>query len=84
MHSVVFLTRKRCCLCDDALGVVREVGREVPFSLEIVDIDGDPLLRARWGHKIPVVLVDGRIHAKYRVRRDAFMKRLAAPLRDVA
>jgi glutaredoxin len=74
--SVVFYTRRQCCLCDDALAVVTNVQRVHPFSLEIVDIDGDDALRARYGEKVPVIVVDGRMHAKYRVDAQRLERRL--------
>jgi len=39
----------------------------VPLTLDIVDISTDPALMARYGLEIPVLLVDGRKAAKYRV-----------------
>ena len=79
MKSVVFYTRAGCHLCDDALVVVEAVRARHPFSLVLVDIDGDAAARARYWDKIPVVEVDGRLHAKYRVDEDAFERRLDAP-----
>ncbi len=84
MVRVHFYTRKRCCLCDQALQVVRDVQRRVPFVLEIVDIERDPALTERYGTKIPVVTVDGRIHAKYRVDAARLERRLAAPSSEAA
>jgi glutaredoxin len=74
--SVVFYTRRRCCLCDEALAVVTGVQRAHPFSLEVVDIDGDDALRERYDEKVPVIVVDGRLHAKYRVDAQRFERRL--------
>jgi hypothetical protein len=79
MKEVVFYTRERCCLCDTALDVVEAVRRGTSFSLTVVDVDSDPELVARYGDKVPVVVVDGRIHAKYRVDAADFARRLAAP-----
>ena len=79
MKQVTFYTRERCCLCHDALAVVEAVRRESPFSLSVVDIDGDATLVAQYGDKVPVVLVDGRMHAKYHVDAQAFARRLAVP-----
>jgi len=76
MRQVVFYTRERCCLCDDAIAVVEHVRAMVPFSLSVVDIDTDPALVDLYGDKVPVVTVDGRLHAKYRVDADAFARRL--------
>jgi hypothetical protein len=79
MRQVTFYTRRRCCLCDDALAVVQAVQRRAPFSLSIVDIDKDPTLVEAYGHKVPVVMVDGRMHAKYRVDERWFLRRIAGP-----
>ena len=79
MREVVFYTRARCCLCDEALAVIERAGRRVSFELSSVDIDGDPALVAAYGDKVPVVTVDGRLHAKYRVDEDAFVRRLVGP-----
>ena len=65
--SVVFYTRAGCHLCDDARGVVDAVLRRVAFALEVVDIDSDPELVARFGEEVPVVFVNGRKAFKYRV-----------------
>lgn len=67
MPSVVFYTRAGCHLCDDAKGVVDAVRRRVAFDLEVVDIDTDPALVARFNDEVPVVFVDGKKAFKYRV-----------------
>lgn len=64
---VVVLSRADCCLCDEALAAVEEARREVPFTLEVRDVDEDPALAALYGEEVPVVLVDGRKAFKYRV-----------------
>jgi hypothetical protein len=48
-----------CHLCDDARAAVERVtaGRQV--ALEQVDITRDPALHARYGERIPVLLLDG-------------------------
>ena len=76
MRDVVLYTRARCCLCDEALAVIERAGQRVDFQLSIVDIDGDPALVAAYGDTVPVVTVDGRMHAKYRVDEEAFVRRL--------
>jgi glutaredoxin len=67
-----------CHLCDRALEVVREAQEELGFDLELVDIEGDPELEARYRESIPVVEVDGRRAFTYFVDRDALAARLAA------
>lgn len=78
MHEVTFYTRKGCHLCDDALAVVQRVHADVPFELVLVDLDADADAKARYWDKIPVVVVDGRVHAKYRVDEATFRRRLGA------
>ena len=75
---VHFYTRQGCHLCDDALAVVERVRAAQPFELEIVDVDSDPALARQYGEEVPVVLVDGRKHAKLRVDEQALRRRLAA------
>jgi hypothetical protein len=49
--------------------VVQRVARAAvaPITVEEIDISGDPDLEARYGVEIPVLLIDGRKAAKYRV-----------------
>jgi len=56
-----------CHLCDDAKDVLDRQRELLGFSLEVVDISGDPELEARYREEIPVVLVAGRKAFKYRV-----------------
>jgi fructose-specific component phosphotransferase system IIB-like protein len=42
----------------------------VRAAVEEVDISADPDLEARYGLEIPVLLVDGKKTAKYRVTED--------------
>ena len=64
---VVLLTRRGCHLCDDARAVVDAVcaGRGLTFAVR--DVDDDPELHRRYTDLVPVVLVDGVEHARYRV-----------------
>ena len=76
--QVHFYTRAGCHLCDDALTVVERVRAAVPFELTVVDVDSDAELARRYGEEVPVLLVDGRKHAKFRVDEQALRRRLAA------
>ena len=78
MTHVVFYTRAGCHLCDNARAIVEEVRTRKPFSLTFVDLDVDAAAREKYWDKIPVVEVDGRLHAKYRVDAQAFERRLDA------
>ena len=56
---------------------MREVGEEVAFSLEVVDVAGDPELERRYREHLPVVEIDGARGFTYFVDADAFRARLA-------
>jgi hypothetical protein len=68
--ALTLYSRPGCHLCDDMKAVVQRVVRGLPISMEVVDISTDPELDARYGQEIPVLLVDGRKAAKYRVSEE--------------
>lgn len=75
-HRVVVLSRADCGLCDEALSAVEQARREVPFDLEVVDVDAVPELAELYGEEVPVVLVDGRKAFKFRVDSARLVRRL--------
>jgi glutaredoxin len=77
MRSVTLYTAEGCGLCGRALEVVREVAAEVAFSLDVVDIGGDPELEARYRERLPVIEIDGESAFTYFVDADALRARLA-------
>ncbi|MET0976308.1 MAG: glutaredoxin family protein [Leifsonia sp.] len=57
-----------CHLCDDARSVVEAAMAEFPdAALEELSILDDDVLRARYAEEIPVLLIDGRMHAYWRI-----------------
>jgi glutaredoxin len=65
--TIELLTRPGCSLCTTAREVVARVAgeRDLPWSEQ--DVDADPELADRFGDRVPVVLLDGREHAYWRV-----------------
>ena len=59
MTGVVLYGKAGCHLCDDARAVVQDVRSRRDFELTEVDVSLDPVLNARYGERIPVVVVDG-------------------------
>jgi hypothetical protein len=47
--------------------IVERVARSVPLTMAVVDISSDPQLEVLYGLEIPVLLIDGKKAAKYRV-----------------
>ena len=80
MIVLTLYSRPGCHLCDEMKAVVERVTRAagVPARIEEVDISTDAGLEARYGMEIPVLLVDGKKAAKYRVTEDELTRLLAA------
>jgi thioredoxin-related protein len=67
MTALTLYSRPGCHLCDDMKKVVEQVAQSVPLTMEVVDISTDPELDLRYGQEIPVLLIEGRTAAKFRV-----------------
>ena len=65
-----------CHLCDVMKETITRVAQDVPLTLEEVDISTDPALEARYGLEIPVLLMEGRKVAKYRVSEQELRRML--------
>lgn len=78
MVSVTLYSRPGCHLCDEMKAVLSRVARKVPLEIEEIDISIDPALEARYGVEIPVLLVDGRKAAKFRITELELTKILRA------
>ena len=65
--SIVIYSRPGCHLCEVMKAVVERVSLSLPLRISEVDISGDPELERLYGLEIPVLLVNGRKAAKYRV-----------------
>jgi hypothetical protein len=58
--------------------IVDRVARTVPLAVTQIDISTDPALERLYGAEIPVLMVDGKKAAKYRVAEDGLRRLLAA------
>jgi glutaredoxin len=69
VSTLTIYSKPGCHLCDDMKAVVDRVvtASAQPIAVEEIDITTDAELEARYGLEIPVLLVDGRKVAKYRV-----------------
>ncbi|MFF0817898.1 glutaredoxin family protein [Rhodococcus sp. NPDC003318] len=70
-HTITLLTRAGCGSCEQAREQLLPLCEEFGISLESVDVDEaaavDPELRAEYGDRLPVVLLDGREHSYWEV-----------------
>jgi len=70
--SLVLVTRRNCHLCDEALGLLRELGEEP----ELADVDSDDRLHDLYDWRVPVVMLAGRVIAEGNVTRDQLRRAL--------
>jgi glutaredoxin len=75
--AVTVLTRRNCSLCDKAVDAVRRICAELGVSWDTTDVDGDAELRAEYGDRVPVILIDGREHGYYTIEEDRFRAALS-------
>jgi glutaredoxin len=81
--QVVLLTRRGCGICERTAAQLAALSEELDFSLAVTDVDaaaqaGEPALRAEYGDRLPVVLLDGVEHSYWEVDEP----RLRADLAD--
>ena len=87
MTTLTLIGKPDCHLCEVASEVVDVVVGDLPDAaaerLEIVErsINDDPALYELWWEKIPVVLIDGDLHAHWRVSPDRLREALEEALR---
>ena len=75
MTTVTLITKVDCHLCEVAAETLTRLGAEAGLTPELIDVDTDEELRAEYGDRVPVVLLDGREHSYFtvdvvRLRRD--------------
>ena len=69
---VELLTRDGCTLCARVHARLAELADELGFDLSTTDVDavasaGNPGLRAEFGDRLPVILLDGREHSYWEI-----------------
>ncbi len=70
--QVQLLTRAGCMICARVYAQLAELAAELGFDLSALDVDaaaaaGNPRLRAEFGDRLPVILLDGREHSYWEV-----------------
>ncbi|GAA3911489.1 glutaredoxin family protein [Microbacterium invictum] len=73
MATLTLISKPDCHLCDVAREIVETVVADLPegaVDIEERSIADDPALYAQWWEKIPVVLIDDRLHAHWRLSAD--------------
>ena len=76
--KVVIYSRVNCHLCEEAEKSVREVLTEIPFELEVIDINGDQELEKLYSEEVPVITINGDVHDYYKVDKQRLLNALRA------
>jgi glutaredoxin len=78
MIALTLYSRPGCHLCDDMKAAIARVTGEhaVDVTLEEIDVSTDADLESRYGTEIPVLLLNGRKVAKYRVSEGELVRML--------
>jgi len=82
--TLTLIGKPDCHLCDVAEQIVETVVGELPeraadrVTIEQASIADDAALYDKWWEKIPVVLIDGELHAHWRVSADRLRAALLA------
>lgn len=74
IRPTIVYTRRGCHLCDEAVDLLRTYG----LQPELVDVDADPELRAKYNECVPVVVIDGKPRFRGRVNRVLLERLLGA------
>jgi len=73
----VLYSRPGCGLCEEMRTELDRLPAARGYRLEVLDVDLDPDTRARYGHKIPVLLFAGELVCHGRLDTEQVLKALA-------
>ena len=74
--SVEILTKKDCCLCDEAKAIIERVLHDYPATLTMTDIESDPSMFELQKERIPVVRINGKESFVYKTHETTLRKKL--------
>jgi len=71
-------SRAWCHLCEEMLAELEPLARTFDATIEVVDVDADPALVARYDELVPVLVCDGLELCHYRLDAERVRAALAA------
>ena len=75
--SFTMYSRPGCSLCEEMLEELAALPAAQGIAVQVTDVDRDPALRERYGHKIPVLLLAGELVCHGRLDAEEVHKALA-------
>ncbi|NUT97349.1 MAG: glutaredoxin family protein [Saccharothrix sp.] len=76
-HHVTLMSRVDCHACEQAKADLERICGELGVPWDVQDVDSDRELRAEYGDRVPVILVDGEEHGYWSVEEDRLRAALA-------
>ena len=61
VQKVIFYSRPGCSLCEEGFLTLKLVQEDIPFKIEILNIEDDEALHEKYMLMIPVVEKDGNV-----------------------
>ena len=61
MSRLQLISREGCTLCDEMHAELLPWIASEQTSLVLVDVDADPVLKRRYGYRVPVLMLDGQL-----------------------
>jgi glutaredoxin len=76
MKTVTLFTRKACSLCHKMADVIDRARVKRTFGLVVIDLDTEASAekRAAYDWEVPVLEIDGRKVAKYRIDEERLLR----------
>jgi len=74
--QLILYSRPGCHLCAEMKQIAQPVAAAFTCELLEVDISQDATLEARFGHEVPVLMINGRKAFKYRLSARELRQRL--------
>ncbi len=59
MTGLVVWSRDGCPLCDELIAELGAFAADRGLAVAVRDVDGDPQMARRYGHRVPVLTLDG-------------------------
>jgi glutaredoxin len=75
-RDLTLYSRVGCHLCDEAKKYVKPLAERFGANIREVNIDSDPVLRARYNEEVPVLFLGPRKVAKYTVKLEQLRRQL--------
>jgi Glutaredoxin-like domain (DUF836) len=76
-------SRPGCGLCEEMLAELAELPAAQGIAVDVIDVDGDSAAKRRYGHKIPVLLLEEELVCHGRLDPEEVHKALAYHRRPV-